>query len=68
MLLLAISGLVWHIFAITAMILMAPYGKKWEGFYISLLGGPIGFLAVLVMLSNLRDEERRNAPEIPALN
>ena len=54
---LAILGLAWHALALWAMFLLVPYGKKWEGFYLTLLLGPIGFCIVLIMKSNL-DEER----------
>ncbi|HAO99357.1 MAG TPA: hypothetical protein DCQ83_04875 [Fibrobacteres bacterium] len=56
MIALAVLGLLWHAVAIYAMILMAPYDKKWEGFYITLLLGPIGFYIVLIMHSNLKEQ------------
>ena len=58
---LMIFGLLWHAVALAAMFLLAPYGKKWEGFYISLLLGPVGFCIVLIMRSNLEEERQRNA-------
>ena len=59
--LLMLLGILWHVFPVTSMILLAPYGKKWEGFYISLFFGPVGLIAVLVMRKEL--EERRLAGE-----
>lgn len=55
---LAICGLLWHAFPITAMFLLAPYGKKWEGFYISLLLGPLGLCIVLLMRSELEEQRK----------
>ncbi len=56
-----ILGLLWHIFPVTAMILLAPYGRKWEGFYLSLFFGPVGLLIVLGIRKRLKaeEEERR---------
>jgi hypothetical protein len=33
---LAIFGFIWHLFAVAGLILLTPYGKKWEGFYMGL--------------------------------
>lgn len=55
--LLMILGLIWHIFPVTAMILLAPYGRKWEGFYLSLFFGPVGLLIVLGLRKRLKNEE-----------
>lgn len=52
-----ILGLIWHIFPVTAMILLAPYGRKWEGFYLSLFFGPVGLLIVLGLRKRLKNEE-----------
>ncbi len=59
--LLMILGLLWHIFPVTAMVLLAPYGRKWEGFYLSLFFGPVGLLIVLGIWKRLKREaeERR---------
>jgi hypothetical protein len=54
--LLVILGVLWHIFPITSMLLLAPYGKKWEGFYISLFFGPVGLIAVILMRKKLEAE------------
>lgn len=56
--LLVVLGILWHVFPVTSMILLAPYERKWEGFYISLLLGPIGLAIVLVWRAKL--EEERN--------
>ena len=58
---LAIFGIAWHLFPLWSFFLLAPYDKKWEGFYLTLLFGPIGFAIVLVMLSNLKAEKRRQS-------
>lgn len=57
--LLMILGLFWHIFPVTAMILLAPYGRKWEGFYLSLFFGPVG----LMIVWNIRKRLQREAEE-----
>ena len=54
---LAIFGVLWHVFAITGMLMMVPHGKRWEGFYICLLLGPIGLIIVIFMRDRLRAEE-----------
>ncbi len=61
--LLMILGILWHVFPVTSMILLAPYGKKWEGFYLSLFFGPIGLLIVLGVRKRLMEqaEDRRLA-------
>lgn len=61
--LLMILGILWHVFPVTSMILLAPYGKKWEGFYFSLFFGPIGLMIVLGIRKRLKEqaEERRLA-------
>lgn len=59
--LLMILGLLWHVFPVTSMILLAPYGKKWEGFYTSLFFGPIGLIGALIVRKEL--EARRLAGE-----
>jgi hypothetical protein len=58
-----ILGILWHVFPVTSMILLAPYGKKWEGFYLSLFFGPIGLLIVLGVRKRLMEqaEDRRLA-------
>ncbi len=56
---LVLLGILWHVFPVTAMILMAPYGKKWEGFYLCLLTGPVGLAIVLVWRSKLDEEHRK---------
>ena len=53
---LAIFGVLWHVFAITGMLMMVPHGKRWEGFYICLLLGPIGLVIVLFIRDRLRAE------------
>lgn len=53
---LAIFGILWHVFAITGMLMMVPHGKRWEGFYICLLLGPIGLVIVVFMRDRLRAE------------
>jgi hypothetical protein len=53
---LAIFGVLWHVFAITGMLMMVPHGKRWEGFYICLLLGPIGLIIVIFMRDRLRAE------------
>lgn len=64
---LMILGLLWHIFPVTAMILLAPYGRKWEGFYLSLFFGPVGLLIVLGIWKRLKREaeERRRLTGMP---
>jgi len=64
---LMILGLFWHIFPVTAMILLAPYGRKWEGFYLSLFFGPVGLLIVLGIWKRLKREaeERRRLTGMP---
>ena len=59
--LLMILGILWHVFPVTSMILLAPYGKKWEGFYLSLFFGPVGLMIVLGIRKRLmaEAEERR---------
>lgn len=54
--LLMILGIIWHVFPVTSMILLAPYGKKWEGFYLSLFFGPVGLLIVLGIRKRLMEE------------
>lgn len=65
--LLMILGLLWHIFPVTAMVLLAPYGRKWEGFYLSLFFGPVGLLIVLGIWKRLKREaeERRRLTGMP---
>ena len=58
---LALFGFVWHVFAVAALILLTPYGKKWEGFYMGLLMGPIGLWLAYVIKSNL-DEAGNDPP------
>ena len=53
---LAAFGVFWHVFAITGMLMMVPHGKRWEGFYICLLLGPIGLLIVVFIRDRLRAE------------
>ena len=53
---LALFGVLWHVFAITGMLMMVPHGKRWEGFYICLVLGPIGLIIVLFMRDRLRAE------------
>jgi len=53
--LLMILGILWHVFPVTAMILLAPYGRKWEGFYMSLFFGPIGLLIAWQWRKSLRE-------------
>jgi|GEM_PF-5162630 len=59
LLFLAIFGIIWHVFAIGNMLLLAPYNRKWEGFYLGLLLGPIGSLIALAMRDGLRDKVER---------
>lgn len=54
--LLMILGILWHVFPVTSMILLAPFGKKWEGFYLSLFFGPVGLLIVLGVRKRLLAE------------
>ncbi|MCD6023681.1 MAG: hypothetical protein K0Q91_597 [Fibrobacteria bacterium] len=58
---LAIFGVLWHVFAITGMLMMVPHGKRWEGFYICLVLGPIGLVIVLFMRDRLRAEAQAEA-------
>ena len=58
---LAIFGVLWHVFAITGMLMMVPHGKRWEGFYICLLLGPIGLIIVIFMRDRLRAEAQAEA-------
>jgi hypothetical protein len=60
--LLAILALLWHAFPVTSMILLAPYGKKWEGFYTSLFFGPIGLMWALSQRKKLEAERRALEP------
>jgi|GEM_PF-3189596 len=53
---LAALGVFWHVFAITGMLMMVPHGKRWEGFYICLLLGPIGLVIVIFIRDRLRSE------------
>jgi hypothetical protein len=53
--LLMILGILWHVFPVTAMLLLAPYGRKWEGFYMSLFFGPIGLVAAWQWRNTLRE-------------
>ena len=53
---LAALGVFWHVFAIAGMLMMVPHGKRWEGFYICLLLGPIGLIIVIFMRDRLRAE------------
>jgi hypothetical protein len=59
--LLMILGIIWHIFPVTAMILLAPYGKKWEGFYLSLFFGPVGLLIVWGIRNRLKERAEEQA-------
>ncbi len=43
------------------MLLLAPYGKKWEGFYIGLLLVAIGLTLVFFMRDRIRAEEQQSA-------
>lgn len=54
--LLMILGILWHVFPVTAMILMAPFGRKWEAFYFCLFFGPVGLLIVLNLRKRLKEE------------
>ena len=54
--LLMILGILWHVFPVSAMLLLAPYGRKWEGFYMSLFFGPIGLVAAWQWRNSLREE------------
>jgi hypothetical protein len=58
---LALFGILWHVFAITGMLMMVPHGKRWEGFYICLLLGPIGLIIVVFMRDRLRAEAQAEA-------
>jgi hypothetical protein len=53
---LAIFGFIWHLFAVAGLILLTPYGKKWEGFYMGLLLGPVGLWLSFIIKSNLDDK------------
>jgi hypothetical protein len=66
---LAIFGVLWHVFAITGMLMMVPHGKRWEGFYICLLLGPVGLIIVIFMRDRLRAEAQAEAlrAEVAAL-
>jgi len=66
---LALFGLLWHVFAITAYFLLVPYGRRWEGFYIGLLLGPLGLMIVLFMRERIRNEMQSEAlrKEVAAL-
>jgi hypothetical protein len=59
--LLMILGIIWHVFPVTAMILMAPYGRKWEAFYLCLFFGPVGLLIVLGIRKRLKEETLERA-------
>jgi hypothetical protein len=59
--LLVILGILWHVFPVTAMLLMAPYGRKWEGFYLCLFFGPVGLLIVLSWRKSLRESRESEA-------
>jgi hypothetical protein len=67
--LLAFFGVLWHVFAIAGMLMMVPHGKRWEGFYICLLLGPIGLVIVIFMRDRLRAEAQAEAlrAEVAAL-
>ena len=54
--LLMILGILWHVFPVTSMLLLAPYGRKWEGFYMSLFFGPIGLVAAWNWRQSLKEE------------
>jgi hypothetical protein len=58
---LAIFGILWHVFAIAGMLMMVPHGKRWEGFYICLLLGPIGLVIVIILRDRLRAEAQAEA-------
>lgn len=59
--LLMILGIIWHVFPVTAMILMAPFGRKWEAFYLCLFFGPVGLLIVLSLRKRLKEEALERA-------
>jgi hypothetical protein len=59
--LLMILGILWHVFPVSSMILLAPYGKKWEGFYLSLFFGPIGLLIVIGIRNRLKEQAEERA-------
>jgi hypothetical protein len=61
--LLMLLGILWHVFPVTSMILLAPYGKKWEGFYLSLFFGPVGLLIVLGIRKRLKERAEEQAEE-----
>jgi uncharacterized membrane protein len=66
---LALFGLLWHVFAIASYFILVPYGRRWEGFYIGLLLGPLGLTIVLFMRERLRAEAQAEAlrKEVEAL-
>lgn len=64
--LLMILGILWHVFPVTAMILMAPFGRKWESFYLCLFFGPVGLAIVLGIRKRLMEEALERAELAPS--
>ena len=56
---IAIFGFIWHLFAIANLIMLAPYGKRWEGFYLGVLLGPIGTFVAIIMREEAKAAKER---------
>ena len=56
---IAIFGFIWHLFAIANLIMLAPYGKRWEGFYLGVLLGPIGTFVAIIMREEAKSAKDR---------
>jgi pilus assembly protein TadC len=56
---LAIFGFVWHLFAIANLIMLAPYGKRWEGFYLGVLFGPFGTFISIIIREKAKEAQER---------
>ncbi len=54
---LAIFGVIWHLFAIANLIMLAPYGKRWEGFYLGVLLGPFGTMICIIMREKAKEAQ-----------
>lgn len=59
---LAIFGVLWHVFAIANLIMLAPFGKRWEGFYLGVLLGPVGtFISIIMREKAIEARDRAEA-------
>jgi hypothetical protein len=56
---LAVFGVIWHVFAIANLIMLAPFGKRWEGFYLGVLLGPVGTFISIIMREKAKEARDR---------